>query len=121
MFPFRRNIIFSELSFKRKCKKVASSHKCVFLRKYENFVVNMKCCILTKSSNFLLVFRSSFWLTYLSEKMTFSVVLQQKQAICQLFVEDVYIFPIISFRKRDRRIADFFFSFMIMKACSLNS
>ena len=38
MFPFQGNIIFSELSFKRKCKKAASFRKCVFLRKYEIFV-----------------------------------------------------------------------------------
>ena len=38
MFPFHGNIIFSELSFKRKCKKAASFRKCVFLRKYEIFV-----------------------------------------------------------------------------------
>ena len=38
MFPFYGNIIFSELSFKRKCKKAASFRKCVFLRKYEIFV-----------------------------------------------------------------------------------
>ena len=38
MFPFHGNIIFSELSFKRKFKKAASFRKCVFLRKYEIFV-----------------------------------------------------------------------------------
>ena len=38
VFPFHGNIIFSELSFKRKCKKAASFRKCVFLRKYEIFV-----------------------------------------------------------------------------------
>ena len=38
MFLFHGNIIFSELSFKRKCKKAASFRKCVFLRKYEIFV-----------------------------------------------------------------------------------
>ena len=38
MFPFHGNIIFYELSFKRKCKKAASFRKCVFLRKYEIFV-----------------------------------------------------------------------------------
>ena len=35
MIPFHENIIFSELSFKRKCKKTTSFRKCVFLRKYE--------------------------------------------------------------------------------------
>ena len=91
------------------------------------FCVNMKfsymiACIVMKTSNFLLVFTSTFRWRYLSEKMKSSVVLQRKQAIGQLFVEDVYIFPIISFRKRDRRIADlFFFSFMVMKARSLTS
>ena len=30
MFPFHRNIIFSELSLKRKYKKAASFRKCVF-------------------------------------------------------------------------------------------
>ena len=34
MFPFHGNI-FSELSFKRKCKKAASFRRCVFLRKYD--------------------------------------------------------------------------------------
>ena len=38
MFSFHRNIIFSELSFKGKCKKAASFRKCVFWRKYEIFV-----------------------------------------------------------------------------------
>ena len=38
MSPFHGNIILSELSFKRKCKKAASFRKCVFLRKYEIFV-----------------------------------------------------------------------------------
>ena len=38
MFPFHGNIIFSKLSFKRKCKKAASFRKCVFLGKYEIFV-----------------------------------------------------------------------------------
>ena len=32
MFPFHGNIIFSDVSFKRKCKKAASFRKCVFLR-----------------------------------------------------------------------------------------
>ena len=38
MFPFDGNIIFSELSFKRKWKKAASFRKCVFLRKCEILV-----------------------------------------------------------------------------------
>ena len=38
MFLFHGNIIFSELSFKRKPKKVAFVRKCVFLCKYEIFV-----------------------------------------------------------------------------------
>ena len=41
--------------------------------------------------------------------MKFSVALHQKQAIGELLLEDIYIFPIISYRKWDRRIADFFF------------
>ena len=32
---FRFTNIFSELSFKRKCKKAASFRRCVFLRKYD--------------------------------------------------------------------------------------
>ena len=39
MFPFHRNIIFSELSFERNCKKAASCRKCIFLREYEIFYV----------------------------------------------------------------------------------
>ena len=42
MFPFHGNIIFSEFSFKRKCKKAASFCKCVFLRKYEIFVFDSR-------------------------------------------------------------------------------
>ena len=40
-FTFPGNIIFSELSFKRKCKKAASFRfcTCAFLRKYEIFVI----------------------------------------------------------------------------------
>ena len=38
LFPFHKNIIFSELSFKRKCKKAASFRKCAFLSKYEIFL-----------------------------------------------------------------------------------
>ena len=38
MFPFHGNIIFSELSLKRKCKKAVSFRKCVFLCKYETFL-----------------------------------------------------------------------------------
>ena len=38
MFPFHGNIVFSELFFKKKCKKAASLRKCVFFRKYEIFV-----------------------------------------------------------------------------------
>ena len=38
MFSFHGNIMFSELSLKRKGKKAASFRKCVFLRKYEIFV-----------------------------------------------------------------------------------
>ena len=37
-FPFNGNIVFSELSFKRKGKKATSFCKCIFLRKYEIFV-----------------------------------------------------------------------------------
>ena len=71
-------------------------------RKDENF-----CRIVTKTSNLLPVLRSTFGWLYLSKKMKFSVVLQRKQGIGQLFVEDV--FP-ISFRKRGQRITDLFFS-----------
>ena len=44
--------------------------------------------------------------------MESSVALQQKQAFGQLFVEVVYIFPIIFSRKSDPRIADLFFSLL---------
>ena len=101
MFPFHGNIFSA--SFKRKCKKTASFRKCVYLRKYEIFVYD------TKTRVFFLVFRSTFCWRYFSEKMKFSFVLQGKQAIGQLFVEDVYIFPITSFRKRDCIIANLFF------------
>ena len=67
------------------------------------------CRIVTKTSDFLLVFRSTFRWQYLSKKINISVVLQRKQAIGQLFIEYVYIFPIISFRKGDYRIAYLFF------------
>ena len=38
MFPFHGYIMFSEISFKRICKKAASFRKCVFSRKYEIFL-----------------------------------------------------------------------------------
>ena len=44
MFQFHGNIIFSELSFKRKRKKAASFRKCVFLRKSEIFVYDSLYC-----------------------------------------------------------------------------
>ena len=66
------------------------------------------CRVVTKTSDFSLALRSAFCWRCFSKKMKFSVVLERKQAIGQLFVEDVYIFLIISFRKRDRRIADLF-------------
>ena len=126
MFPFHGNMIFSELSFKQKCKKAASFCKCLFLRKYEIFVYDSWTQIwyflgriVKKTSDFLLVFRSNFRWRYLREKMKFSVVLHRKQAIFQLFIEDIHIFQ-IPFRKRDRRIVDlFFFSSKAMKARSL--
>ena len=67
------------------------------------------CSIVTKTSKYEMIFRSTFRWRYLREKMKSSVVLQRKQAIGELLVEDVYIFPIISFRKLDRRVADLFF------------
>ena len=67
------------------------------------FCVNMKllytiagrkneifCRIVTKTSDFSLSFRTTFRWRYLSEKMTFTVALQRKQAIGQLSVQDVY-------------------------------
>ena len=43
MFPFYGNIIFCELSLKRKCTKAAYVRKCgVFLRKYETFVYDSR-------------------------------------------------------------------------------
>ena len=78
MFPFHGNIIFSELSFKRKCKKAASFRKCVFLRKYEIFAYNscawrwnFLCRFVRKTSDFSPAFRSIFRLQHLGEKMKF--------------------------------------------------
>ena len=92
------------------------------------FCINMKFSYtrprrkdeVTKTRDFLLVFRSTLCRRYLSEKIKLSVVLQGKQAIFQLSVDDIHIFMTISFRKRDRTIVDlFFFSFKVMKARSL--
>ena len=97
MFSFHENILFSELSFKRKCKKAASFCKRVFLPKY----------------------KFSYTIAGRKDEI-FYIVLQLKQAIGQLFVEDIDIFPITSCRKHDRRIADlFFFSFMVINFSSL--
>ena len=57
----------------------------------------ISCHAVTKTSIFLLVVRSTFRWRYLTKKIKFSVVLLRKQAIGKLFVENVYIFPIISF------------------------
>ena len=71
---------------------------------------NFLCHVVTSCSelycNFLLMFTSIFRWQYLSKKIKFSVALQGKQAIFQLFAEDIHIFLIIYFRKRDRRIVD---------------
>ena len=70
MFQFHGNIIFSELSFKRKCKKASSFRKCVFLSKWEIFIYN---------SWF------NYTLTIFKQKDgIFYVALQRKQPIGQL-------------------------------------
>ena len=114
-FPSNENVRKQHLSASAYfCVNMKFSYK-VAGRKHETF-----CPIVTKTSNFLLVFRSAFCWRYLSKTMIFSVALQQKQAIGQLFIKDVYIFPLISCRKRDRRITYLFFStFMLIKPCSL--
>ena len=45
--------------------------------------------VYVETSDFSLAFRSTFRRRCLSEKMKFSVLLQRKQAIGQLFAEDV--------------------------------
>ena len=78
----------------------------------QKFVKRAEKIIVLFQAIFLLVFRSIFTILrsrYLSKNMNISVVLQRKQAIGQIFVEDVYIFPIISFTKRNRRIIDLSF------------
>ena len=115
-FPSNENVRKQHLS--------ANAYFCVNM-KFSYMIAGRKdeiCRIVTKTSDFLLVFRSYFCWRYLSEKVKFYFELQRRPAIGQLLVEDVYIFPIITFRKRDRRIANlFFFSFMLMKARSLTS
>ena len=115
-FPSNENVRKQHLS--------ANAYFCVNM-KFSYMIAGRKdeiCRIGTKTSDFLLVFRSYFCWRCLSEKVKFYFVLQRRPAIGQLLVEDVYIFPIITFRKRDRRIANlFFFSFMLMKARSLTS
>ena len=126
MFPFHGNIMFSELFFKRKCKKAASFRKCVFLRKYEIFVqqcVKMKFSMsfCYENKRFFTCVQVNFSLTIFKRKDEICyVVLQLKQVIGQLFVDGVYIFLLIFCRKRDQRVADlFFFSFMEVNADSL--
>ena len=115
-FPSNENVRKQHLS--------ANAYFCVNMN-FSYMIAGRKdeiCRIVTKTSDFLLVFRSYFCWRYLREKVKFYFVLQRRPAIGQLLVEDVYIFPIITFRKRDRRIANlFFFSFMLMKARSLTS
>ena len=103
-FPSNENVRKQHLS--------ANAYFCVNM-KFSYRIAGRKdeifCRIVTKTSDFLLVFRSTFRWRYSSKEMNISVILQRKQAIGQLFVEEVYIFSIISFRKGDRRIADLFF------------
>ena len=112
-FPSNENVKKQHLS--------ANAHFCVNM-KFSYTIAGRKddeifCRIVTKTSGFLLVFRSTFPWRYINKKMRFSVVLQQKQGIFQLFVEDIHIFRIISLRKCDRRIVDIlFFSFEVIKA-----
>ena len=95
-FPSNENVRKQHLSASAYfCANMKFLYK-VAGRKHETF-----CPTVTKISDFLLLFRSTFCGRYLSKKMKFSVALQQKQAIGQLFIKDVYIFPLISCRKRD--------------------
>ena len=114
-FPLMENVRKQHLS--------ANAYFCInmkFLHTIAGCKDEIFCRLVTKTSDFLLVSRSTFRWRYISKKMRFSVLLQRKQAIFQLFVEDIHVFWIISFRKRDRRIGDlFFFSFEVMKACLL--
>ena len=114
-FPLNENVRKQDLS--------ANAYFCVNM-KLLHMIARRKdeifCLIVTITRDYLLVFRLTFRWQYLSEKMKFSVLLQQKQAIDQLFIEGADIFLIMPFKKRDRRIADlFFFCFMVMKAFSL--
>ena len=101
-FPSNENVRKQHLSGNF-CVNMKFSYTIVGL-KDENF-----CRIVTERSEFLLVFKSTFRWQHLSKKIKISIVLQRKQAIDRLFVEDVYIFPIISCRKHNQRIADLFF------------
>ena len=95
MFPFYGNIIFSELFFKRKCKKAASSRKCLFLHKYEisvcdNCAFNMKLSMLFCHENkrFFTCEYVNFLLTIFKRKAEICyVVLHLKQAIGQLLLK----------------------------------
>ena len=96
-FPFHGNIIFSELSFKRKCKKAASFRfcTCAFLRKYEIFVIAIHkveffCrSYCNENKRFFASPKVNFLLMLVKQKdEIFYAVPKYKQAIGKLFVEE---------------------------------
>ena len=94
MFPFRGNIAFSELSFKRKYKKAATFRNAYSCENVK-FLYAIAIC----------------------KDEIFDVVLQQKQVIDQLFIKDIYIFPITSCRKRNQKIEGLFFFLLLGNKC----
>ena len=77
---------------------------------------------LNESRQFLARVSDKFFLTIFRQKdELFYVALERKQVVGQLFVEDIYDFPVIFCKKSDRRMDDIFFlfSFMVINARSL--
>ena len=119
MFPFHRNIRKKHLS--------TNAYSCVNMK----FLYTIAVCkdkvfyvvppIAQKNKQFFASLYVNFSLMMFKQKdEIFYIVLQRKQVIGQLVVEDICIFLIISCRKRDRRIDDYFFFLLHGNKCSFN-
>ena len=101
-FPSQENVRKQHLSANAySCGKIKFWYT-IAVRKDETL---WKCHIITKTSNFSLVFRSTFRWRYLSQKMKFSTFYFRENKHLH-FIEDVFMFPLISWRKRGQRTED---------------
>ena len=121
MFLFHGNILnFPTNENARKQHLSANAYSCLNMKflhaiaasKDDIFCNDMSCYNENKQFLTIIAFRSNFCWQHLSEKMKISPSHFSENRIDKFFVEDIYIFTIISCTKFERRINDFFFVFL---------